>query len=378
MQEDIQEEVVHCPNCREEVPKTLYCLNCGHPLYKETSTIEEAPKQEVGLEEHLAPAEINLKPEAEGVGAFEPILEEPMEETKLDEIILQNSPTELNQMNLQEHTEREGEHTPPIEEEVAHEISLDEDKSLGQEPYMKASQEEVEIVQEETLGSESVQVLEESQVIEEKTSEEIVQEPKTVKMEEMPQVLEESFWRYDPDPLVQEILQNIAKNISLKIKLSRLMLDGKLKESTFLKLLEKYSAQGERWISRRNEIIERNRYDIDSMEKALEEAKIAMDELEIRKAIGDVTEDEYSAKMPAYKWDVNSFAEKIRKSKGEVEYLSNINNVLPDEEIKELESLIEMCNESLNNSGELKVSDTVKSRVKEVLNESLDLIKKST
>jgi len=378
MQEDIQEEVVHCPNCREEVPKTLYCLNCGHPLYKETSTIEEAPKQEVGLEEHLAPAEINLKPEAEGVGAFEPILEEPMEETKLDEIILQNSPTELNQMNLQEHTEREGEHTPPIEEEVAHEISLDEDKSLGQEPYMKASQEEVEIVQEKTLGSESVQVLEESQVIEEKTSEEIVQEPKTVKMEEMPQVLEESFWRYDPDPLVQEILQNIAKNISLKIKLSRLMLDGKLKESTFLKLLEKYSAQGERWISRRNEIIERNRYDIDSMEKALEEAKIAMDELEIRKAIGDVTEDEYSAKMPAYKWDVNSFAEKIRKSKGEVEYLSNINNVLPDEEIKELESLIEMCNESLNNSGELKVSDTVKSRVKEVLNESLDLIKKST
>jgi len=142
MQEDIQEEVVHCPNCREEVPKTLYCLNCGHPLYKETSTIEETPKQEVGLEEHLAPAEIHLKPEAEGVGAFEPILEEPMEETKLDEIIVQNSPTELNQMNLQEHTEREEEHTPPIEG-AAHEISLDEDKSLGQEPYIEAAQDEV-------------------------------------------------------------------------------------------------------------------------------------------------------------------------------------------------------------------------------------------
>lgn len=379
MQEDIQEEVVHCPNCKEEVPKTLYCLNCGHPLYKETSLMEEAPKQkaEPELEVHLKPTETHLEPEAEAE-VFEPFIEEPKEEAKVDNIILQEPPTELNQMDLPEPSEKEDEvQAPPAEEEFVLEVSLDEDKDLQQEVPVEAVQEEAEVVEEEAESSEAVQSEEESKIIEEKPEEEIVQEPQVVKLETAPKVSEESLWKYDPDPLVQEILQNIAKNISLKVKLSKLMLDGTLKESTFLKLLEKYSAQGERWISRRNEIIERNRYDIDSIEKALEEAKIAMDELEIRKAIGDATDDEYLAKMPAYKWEVNSYAEKIRKSKGEVEYLNNISNVLPNGEMQELKSLIELCCESVYNSGESKVSDTVKSRMKEVLEESLDLVKGS-
>ncbi|MBS7620004.1 zinc ribbon domain-containing protein [Candidatus Bathyarchaeota archaeon] len=374
MQEDIQEEVVHCPNCREEVPKTLYCLNCGHPLYKETSLMEEAPKQEVKPEPeaYVEPDEIHLEPEAEEE-VFEPLIEEPMEEVKVDDMIVENPPTELNQMNLPEPTEKREEEHPTLAEEMVPEVYLDEDKALKHE-VPEVAQEEV--VQEEAESSEPVQAEEESKAIEEKPAE-VVQEPQTVKVEEMSKTSEESLWKYEPDPLVQEILQNIAKNISLKIKLSKLMLDGSLKESTFLKLLEKYSAQGERWISRRNEIIERDRYDIDSMEKALEEAKIAMDELEIRKAIGDATEDEYSAKMPAYKWEVNSFAEKIRKSKGEVEYLSNISSMLPVEEIQELESLIKLCYASINNSEGSKVSDTIKLRVKEVLDESLELVKES-
>jgi len=46
-------EVIHCPNCQEDVPKTLYCLNCGYPLYKlqpPTQPKEEAPKEEEEVE----------------------------------------------------------------------------------------------------------------------------------------------------------------------------------------------------------------------------------------------------------------------------------------------------------------------------------------
>ena len=41
MQTELKTEVVLCPNCKEEVPKTLYCLNCGYPLYKMQSEAEE-------------------------------------------------------------------------------------------------------------------------------------------------------------------------------------------------------------------------------------------------------------------------------------------------------------------------------------------------
>jgi hypothetical protein len=28
-------EVIRCSNCKEEVPVTLYCLNCGFPLHRQ-------------------------------------------------------------------------------------------------------------------------------------------------------------------------------------------------------------------------------------------------------------------------------------------------------------------------------------------------------
>ena len=42
MQTEVQVEGIMCPNCKEEVPKTLYCLNCGYPLYKISVDADEA------------------------------------------------------------------------------------------------------------------------------------------------------------------------------------------------------------------------------------------------------------------------------------------------------------------------------------------------
>ena len=40
-------EYYKCPNCKNEVPETLYCLECGAPLYKKDDLkriLEEKPK----------------------------------------------------------------------------------------------------------------------------------------------------------------------------------------------------------------------------------------------------------------------------------------------------------------------------------------------
>ena len=69
-------EVIHCPNCKEDVPKTLYCLNCGYPLYKleqqkaeekiEEPKDESEPVEEVDMSVEIEQPEIVVKvPEPE-------------------------------------------------------------------------------------------------------------------------------------------------------------------------------------------------------------------------------------------------------------------------------------------------------------------------
>jgi hypothetical protein len=54
---DLSSEVVHCPNCNEDVPKTLYCLNCGYPLYKMDQQKEAEARVEAETLEEMAPDE---------------------------------------------------------------------------------------------------------------------------------------------------------------------------------------------------------------------------------------------------------------------------------------------------------------------------------
>jgi hypothetical protein len=56
MQTGLQAEVLLCPNCKEEVPKTLYCLNCGYPLYK-IDLDQPEEDVEVVVDEALEPVE---------------------------------------------------------------------------------------------------------------------------------------------------------------------------------------------------------------------------------------------------------------------------------------------------------------------------------
>lgn len=54
-----------CPNCRE-VPKTLYCLNCGYPLYKEDLKKSE-PEETEDVSVEVAPEPFSLEPVLETV-----------------------------------------------------------------------------------------------------------------------------------------------------------------------------------------------------------------------------------------------------------------------------------------------------------------------
>ena len=185
--------------------------------------------------------------------------------------------------------------------------------------------------------------------------------------------------KMEPDPLVREVMENVAKNLSLKVKLVKLLQEGSLKESTFNKLFESYSAQGERWLSRRSEIIERNRYDLGNMEKAIAEAKVSLEELEIRRAIGDATEEEYAAKSPAYRWDIDCLGDKLQKGKDEIAYLEDLRHVMAVEKTQELKTIADNSNQYLDSLVESSnVNSETASKIRMALTEALELLKSQT
>ena len=236
--------------------------------------------------------------------------------------------------------------------------------AIEEEPSESIEEVVVEVV-EESKEAEEIEVVEE--VLEEPIVEEIPEE----------QVQEISV-EFEPDPIVTSVMEHLAKNISVRIKLVNLLRKGDVKEATFNRLYEGYAAKGERWMNRRNEMLERNRYDLDAMEKTFTEAKNGLDELKIKRLIGDASEEEYLAKASAFEWDIRLLDEELRRRNSEITYLEDLTRVMPADKIQELKEIAEGCYEALDDLEESgRISSKMETRVKAAMEEALVYLKGS-
>jgi hypothetical protein len=347
VQKSIEAEVVHCPNCNENVPKTLYCLNCGYPLYKldqEEEDEEALAEQEEAEETELleAPAEQVVEAEAEPEPV--PIEEEPAEAAE---------PVEFEVVQVNPEPE-------PFEpEEVIEEVGT-----------LEASEDTPIVLEGPT--PEAVPVEETPATVDEvepkiEEEEETVEPVKMKKVEEMKAPV-----KFTPDPLTKQVIDNLTKNIMLKARLVKLLEEGAVKERTFKKLFEAYAAEGDKWVRRRDELIESLESDFEHVENSLAESKMILEEFEIRRAIGDVSDKEYSIKAPAYRWDIDALEAKLEERTGSLSYLKNLDKILPSEDIGNLRKMAEddfRQFEALAESGAVTPDTVVKIRdnIKQVL-----------
>jgi hypothetical protein len=184
-------------------------------------------------------------------------------------------------------------------------------------------------------------------------------------------IAEEVTLKFAPDPLTKEVMDNLAKNITLKIRLVRLLHDNQVKEETFVKLFDSYVEQGRIWSSRREEILTRLKTDTSLMEEKLGSVKKDFELLEIRKSIGDAAETEYSVKAPAYKWDIEHFEKEINNSKEGIHYVEGIREMVPEDEMLELENYYNQDYSSLINIQ--GIQEITLQKIKDVLAETLSL-----
>ena len=381
MQTGLQAEALLCPNCKEEVPKTLYCLNCGYPLYKievESEPVEEdapepvaiveaeAVEEEVAPEPHIEPEmvqeeNIEITPELPA-----PIVvEEEVVETVLESIaVVEAEPVEEDVVVLIDSVE---EIEAPVEEIVAEPEIV--------EPVVE------EIIDIEPIADVNAEAEEEFEAPVEETIE-VAEEPEPVEVEEIVEPVDEvepevvAVPEYDPDPVINEVMGNLAKNISMKIKLVDLLRTGGVKSEIFRKLFDSYLTRGELLMNSRSDMLERVRYDLGSMEGALHEAREGLEELDIRRAIEDVSEEEYAAKAPGFQWDIGQYKDEVGKKQADIYYLEDITRVMSSEEIGELVGIGEGCFEVLDELTESEgIDGDTAARIRVSLEEALACIR---
>lgn len=343
-------EVIHCPNCKEDVPRTLYCLNCGYPLYK----LEQEKKSEDQTEEPEEETEPEPEATVDMSVEYEPPQETFIEEEPEPETEPEPDPEPEVEIRVEEEPEPASEPEPEEEPYVEPEPEVEEEPETVIEP-----EEEPEPVNEPEPAYEPVVVPE--------------VEPSLITPEDREEyMMDEIQIEFAPDPLTKEIMDNLAKNITLKVRLVRLLRDNAVKEETFRKLFDSYVDQGRLWVSRRDDIITRFRADMERMEDEFVVARKDFELLEIRKNIGDAGEEEYSVKAPAYKWDIEHLDTEINSCKGGIQYMVNLKSLVPEEEVAELETLGQADYADLDNI-EGVTSDTI-ARMKETLAEALNTL----
>jgi hypothetical protein len=350
-------EVVHCPNCKEDVPKTLYCLNCGFPLYKEEQPKEEKveqteTKQKLVVSDEDAvitvdePAEEMTKPEPAPELVPEPSQEVEPVEPIITPPLVPVEPTPEPPVVEVKAEEKAPEPTPMVVEEPKPVEITPLAPSMPQAAPVEAPSEPL------SKGAEASKI-ETAEMVEE------YQEEAQSK-------------GYVPDPFSKDLVENLAKNIALKLKLVKLYRDGVVKEETFTKIFDEYSREGKIWSSRREELLKKQSTDVEEMDEAYSNASEALELLEIKRAIGDVSKLEYEAKAPSYRWDIDHLDFLVADKKNRITYLEDVGGAMSKEELKELRELASL---EYNTLDALQISkDETLSNIKESLYEAIKVL----
>jgi len=174
--------------------------------------------------------------------------------------------------------------------------------------------------------------------------------------------------RPEPDNSIPELNREMVTCVSLKLWSIGQLLEEKIDESQFNQLYESYNARHQQLLDRRKEML-KHTHDIDTYEKLLKKAKISLDELEMRKSLGDLILGEYDAKGPAFRWDIQHYQDKVSARKMEITYLKDLTNTISLDILSEMKETTERLIHTLDN---LEIVEYVSSETISSLRRSLE------
>ena len=272
--------MVTCPRCESEVPSSLYCVACDCPL-----EIEAPAEEGTGSDE----LRFDLTPLKEMQAEVEPRADEAVAEPHFAavESTVQGINFDLEPMEKESlittHSVEDFEPQAPDDGIEAPETGLQEDREPAGETLQT----------EETGG---------------------------------------------PDPAIEELANELLNSVYLELWSVGLLRKEGTGEEQFLKTFDAYHDRVERCINQRDHLLDQIR-NLEAYEAKAREARIELDELGIRRSLGDLHGGEYEAMAPALRWTIDHFEAEIEGRRGRIALLEDPIGLMPPGKIEEAAAL---------------------------------------
>jgi len=414
LQRDMQTEMIFCVNCKKQVPKMLFCPNCGYPLYIEgkeksgegeiedsaseieTETHEEAPKPILEIEEEPRALEEPAREMVEEVESD--ITEESLTSEELPWEVADKMETEsLKEPLVSEESPREvtDEVTTKSPEEPRKQKSFFararslmgfggekvdvtvEHKEEAEDVDVETSPDEPEIPEPEVEGGEDDMEMKDDWVF---SADEpsLTHEAEQDNVDSTPAYVEPAFEieaspDFEIDPKLVEVQEGLFKSLSMKLWLVDLLRKGDVDEEQYVKKSKEYETELGRLSELRRESLARFK-DLEPLYRSLREASVSLSELKVKRDLRLISDEEYGVKTPFYRWDIDHLEGLIAGRKAEAAFLEDPRRVISADEFLRMKILAEDCLRSVE-MGEVRGvgSDTL-SALRESLRKNRDFL----
>jgi len=184
--------------------------------------------------------------------------------------------------------------------------------------------------------------------------------------------------KYELDSKVKDNMFDTKKSVDLIIWLVDLYLKESIDEEHLNQFLYSYEHRLDQCLNRARawSLMLESSKDIEPIHKLLKETKLHLSEIEKKKIIGDISDEEYNLKVPVYKWDIDKYEREIAKRKSELQLLEDITQVVSKKEVDMLKKMAKNSKktiEDLKKSG--NIGPEIATRINEILNKTVDALK---
>jgi hypothetical protein len=173
------------------------------------------------------------------------------------------------------------------------------------------------------------------------------------------------------NPRIKQLADDLFKSIYLVLWSVKLLENNKIEEAHFLRLFRGYRERLEGCIAQRDSFIEKCD-ELEEFNGKTRDSRIELEELEVRKEIGDLAKGEYEAMAPALRWTINFNESERDQRENLLVILTDLSHTIPQEEILEIKSMTEYAERVINEVG---VSRQLSQEIVDEVGDSIKRIK---
>jgi len=184
----------------------------------------------------------------------------------------------------------------------------------------------------------------------------------------------EPAWAEAVDPEIVELMDEIKKNHIWKVRLCGILCDSEVSEEVFTKVSEEYINRIVQLNKVRNEKISYYREELEERKAELEDAEKRLEELNVRVAVGQISDADTSAQTPELEQRIEELSEEASRLSAQLSHLNNLMTGSPPKEIFDLEKTARRCLDSLDDLiADGKISDETGRDIQGDLEATLDI-----